>query len=231
MTTPVSVIGNGGIGRPIIAYLRSCSDYGLGAVLTRSGRMADTDAFFETAADIVIDSAGPEALRRFGPQILEQSEVWTVSASALADPDFHGRMLEASATNGHRLRLFSDWFAVADHSVPGYKATVHFHAARPGLASEPGVVFEGPLRDAARIYPNEVNSVVAAALCGPGIDRATIELISSGGEHFISADIDTGYSRVSSRVEFTPATADAIHPTAAAIIAALERRRRCVVYG
>lgn len=247
MPTVVSVIGAGRIAAPVIAHIREAGDFHLGAVLTRGARtgtladicgpdVSDIDAFLASPADIVIDAAGPGALRQYGPLILERAELWTVGASALADDGFRERMRDVALRHGHTLHLFSGWIAAADQcipGVPGLPARLRIRAARPGIAEHPGTAFDGPLREAARLYPNEVNSAVAAALCGPGLDNTVIELIDSGpdGEHTIRGEIEIGALRLTTQVDLGGAGPEALHPVAGALIAALERRSQPFRYG
>jgi predicted dinucleotide-utilizing enzyme len=243
MPTVVSVIGAGRIAAPVIAHIREAPGLRLGTILTRGpGRgiadgVTDIGAFLASPADIVIDAAGPGALRQYGPRILAQAELWTVGASALADDDFRERMRDAALRHGRTLRLFSDWLAAADQCVPGVPARLRIRAARPGLGGRPGTIpgtiYEGPLREAARLYPNDVNSAVAAALCGPGLDNTVIELIESGpdGEHAIHGEIEIGALRLTTQVDLGSAETGALHPVAGALIAALERRTQPFRYG
>ena len=185
--------------------------------------------FFQPAR--IICTVG--ALRQHGPALLARAELWTVGASALADDGFRERMRDLTQEHGRRLRLFSAWIAAADQCLPQVPARLSLRAARPGLGERPGVVYQGPLREAARLYPNDVNFAVAAALCGPGLDNTIIELIDSGpeGAHTIHGEIDTGAQRVTTEVTLGPAGPGAVHPVAAALIAALERRTQPFRYG
>jgi len=235
MPLTVNVIGAGGIAAPVIAHIRQSPDLQLGQILTRGPARGVTEigAFLAAPADIVIDAAGPDALRQYGPAILAQSELWTVGASALADDEFRLTMSDLAQKHLRPVRLFSDWIAAADQCVSGIPARLKLRAARPELGERPGGVFEGPLREAARHFPNEVNSAVAAALCGPGLDNTIIELIDSGpdGEHTIRGEIEVGSVRFTTQVDLRPAVPGGLHPVAGALIAALERRMHPFRYG
>ncbi|MDH3233074.1 MAG: DUF108 domain-containing protein [Alphaproteobacteria bacterium] len=235
----VSMIGAGRIAAPVIDRIQQSADLRLGQVLTRGTAhgvtecVTDIGAFLAVPADIVIEAAGPAALRQYGPEVLAQTELWTVGASALADDDFRATMQDLALRHGRPLRLFSDWIAAADQCVAGVSARLKLRAARPDWAERPGVVYEGPLREAARLYPDDVNSAVAAALCGPGLDNTVIELIDSGpdGAHYIHGEIEIGAQRFTTQVDLGSAAAGGLHPVAVALIAALERRTQPFRYG
>lgn len=235
MPTTVSVIGAGRIGAPVIEHIRQSTTLRLGRVLTRgsSPGVTDLDAFLDTPADIVIEAAGPDALRQYGPAILPRSELWTVGASALADDALRDRMRDLALTHGRPIRVFSDWIAAADQCVSGAPATLRLRAARSGLGDRPGTVFDGPVQDAARRFPNDVNFAVAAALCGPGLDSTVIELIDSGpdGAHTIHGEIEIGALRLTTTVDIGEFGSGGLHPVAGALIAALQRRTRAFRYG
>jgi len=227
----VNVIGAGKIGGQLIAWLGQSDAYVLGRVLTRSGKpdTADADAFFSAGADIIIEAAGPEALRAFGQRALSAAETWTVSGGVLADHTFRAAIEETGRASGHHLRLFSHWIAAADHALPGSDAHLRLRASGPGV----GATWSGTLAQAAQRYPNTVNSVVSAALCGAGIDAADIDLTDAdpSGHHSISAVLEAPFGRFETRIDLAGDDEDGPHPTAAALIAALRRQASIIQYG
>ena len=231
----VSLVGAGQIAAPVIDHIQRSANLRLGQILTRGGAHGVTDigAFLATRADIVIEAAGPVALRQYGPEIVARSELWTVGASALVDDDFRATMCDLAQRHNRPVRLFSDWMAAADQCVSGFPARLKLRAARPQWAERHGVIYEGPLRQAARLFPNDVNSAVAAALCGPGLDNTVIELIDSGpdGAHYIHGEIEIGAQRFTTQVDLGSALSGGLHPVAVALIAALERRTHPFRYG
>lgn len=229
MPLTVSVIGAGRIGAPVIDYLDTEPAFALGAVLTRSGASGtmDADAFLAMPSDIIIDAAGPDALRAYGPAALEQANVWTVGGGALANDDFRSQMAQIARRTGHKLRLFSHWVAGADHAAPGSGATMHIRQHRPGRT------WTGSLRDAAQAHPDTVNSALSAALTGPGLEAASFELMDSSpeGGHRFEAVIETSFGRFSTDIDLGHPDHAKPHPTAAALIAALRREISPIQYG
>ncbi|MCV2868930.1 DUF108 domain-containing protein [Defluviimonas sp. WL0002] len=226
----ISIIGAGRIGLAVIGYVRATPGLALGRVLTRGGLpdTGDPRTFFDTPADLVIDTAGPEALRAFGPVALARAELWTVGAAALADPLFRADIERAAARGGTAIRLFSPWFAGVGHGAPGNARGLHVRAERPGI----GKGWSGPLSDAVSLFPDDLNSAVAAALCGPGIQATTVELADSGpnGAHRIEARLEADFATFHSAAVFRD-TPGALHPTAAAIIGRLRNLAGGFMYG
>jgi hypothetical protein len=137
--------------------------------------------------------------------------------------------MQASAkAAGHRLRLFTGW--IAGPALSTMPARLHIRQIAPNLGPAPGVLFDGPLAQAAERFPDHLNTATAAALTGPGIAATTITLTSAepGGPHGIDATFECPGSRIDTSIRFD---GTGPHPVAAAIIAALDRRDSWVSYG
>ncbi len=227
MPKTVSVVGAGRIGRPVIAHIVANPDLALAGVLTRSGTtgMSDVAAFLALPTDIIIDTAGPVWLRAHGIDAIAHSDVWTVGGAALADDAFHSAIEQAATRAGHRVRLFSDWVVGADHVAQGSGARLHMRQCRPGET------WSGTVREAAARYPDTVNSAVSAAVVGPGLDAATMEIADSDDGQRFEARLETRFGRIVSTLDFgDPAQCDP-HPSAAALIGALRREVSPIQYG
>lgn len=214
MTITVSVIGAGRIGGAVIACLKGAPGFRLGRVLTRSGG-ADPASFLATPADIIIDAAGPEALRSLGADCLRTADLWTVGAAALIDDALHARLEATARAAGTRLRLFAPWGAGLVQLPAGQATGLTLRISRPGS----GATFCGPLRAAAARFPDELNFAMAAALCGPGVEATQVEM-RDGAPHRLQAELETTCGSFRSSVSFT---GQGPHPTAQSLIAALER--------
>ena len=136
---------------------------------------------------------------------------------ALADDGFRDDLRAAAVQYGRRIRLFSNGLAAP--LLPA--AHLHVTVRRPGL----GAQWTGGLREAARRHPDELNSAVAAALAGPGLDATTVTMEDSGpgGEHALLAEGVSAHGRWSRRIAFDPPDTGAMHPVSAQILAALRR--------
>jgi len=215
--TAVNLIGAGRIGVEVAQWLRVSDRYTLQGVIRRG----------ETPppAPLTIDCAGPSALRAHGESCLATGDLWTVGAAALIDDDLRARL--EGASNGHELRLFTGWITGPALCPPGTPARLHIAQYGPGLAPEPGLLFEGPLAQAAARFPDHLNTATAAALCGPGIAATTIALHSATGDHIIRASFQMPGQVIETETRFGTGP----HPVAQAIIAALERRGDWLRYG
>ncbi|MCF8484183.1 MAG: DUF108 domain-containing protein [Rhodobacteraceae bacterium] len=222
MVTTVNLIGQGAIGRAVAQWIEASETFDLQDVIARGQS-------HWPKADLAIDAAGPGALRALGPRLLAQGPLWTVGAAALIDPEFRGVMHATAQASGHALRLFTGWIAGPDLLPASQTARLHIAQSAPGLGPASGLLFDGPLAQAAQRFPDHLNTATAAALCGPGIDATWITLTSApeGGAHRIEARFETPNGLICTTVTFgTPA----VHPVAAAIIAALERREAWLTY-
>lgn len=212
----VTLIGRGRIGSEVADGLRAMPDYRLIAVLGRNARNVPP-------AQLTIDAAGPDALRAHGAQALQNGDLWTVGAVALADPIVRAQLEGKARENGHGLRLFTAWIAGPSLCPPDVSARLFVRQSAPNLAERPGVIFRGPLADAAQRFPEHLNTATAAAITGPGIDATRITLVSTpdGGPHTISARFNMPGQTIRTDVRFDQLKP---HPVAAAILAALARR-------
>lgn len=216
MVVTVNLIGQGAIGATVADWLRTAAGFHLQGVIRRG-----QDDWHP--ADLCIDTAGPGALRAFGPRLLQQGPLWTVGAAALIDPVFRQDMQAAAQSSGHRLRLFTPWISGPGLATQSQATHLHITQSAPHLGPTPGLLFEGPLAKAAHRFPDHLNTATAAALTGPGVEATTIRLISTAEDyapHRITARFDMPGCRITTDVTFGNG---GMHPVAAAIIAALER--------
>ncbi|HMN80563.1 MAG TPA: DUF108 domain-containing protein [Burkholderiaceae bacterium] len=105
------------------------------------------------------------------------------------------------------------------------------HADGPNGHGPHRVVFRGTVREAARRFPDAVNVAVAAALAGPGLDRARIEVLcpESRDRHRLALRATGRYGSV--EVAVHPRVAPGVHPVAASIVAALREAGRAIRAG
>lgn len=240
----VSVIGDGTIGGPVVSFLRDAADWTLAAVLVRSERMpaqakvtTDSQAFFATETDLIIDTAGPGALRAHGVSALERADLWTISATALADPDFKQRLLETGQRSGHRLRILPGAIGALDAVSalardPSIKLCID--AGRPTPIDTPTNAFSGSARDASKRFGNMLNVAAAAALAGPGLDATSVTLRgdAKGGRHHLGIRAESCYGRFSFDIDLPMDLGPSGHnPVSACIIAALVRDTQTIWVG
>lgn len=233
----VGIIGCGGIGAPVIAALQAgrAGEWALAGVLANTGRClegvmvtTDVEAFFSGGLDLIVDTAGPDALRQHGVRALEIADLWTVSGTALAEPKFHDALESTGRRAGHRLRLLSGGIAgldgVAAASID-QNAVVKMVVATTPTGEDRTQLFQGTAREAAKRYPNHANVVVATALAGPGLDAVSVQVIrpaaTEGQTLSLTAQSVFGHFMV--HVEANVVPENGFHTVAASIIASLRR--------
>jgi len=178
----------------------------LGGVLVRSrnldeavrkarGRfdvVTDTADLFATNPDIIIEAAGHEAVRELGPNILAQGyHLIVASVGALADLSVCRRLIAAGKGC---LWIASGAVAGLDGLLAARSAgldEVLYRSIKPPRAWQgtPAerlldldctrgkvVFFRGSAREAARLYPKNVNVGATIALASLGLDRTEVQL-------------------------------------------------------
>ncbi len=246
----VGVIGCGRIAAPVAQALHAgeVAGWALGGVLARSRRTIgaiavtdDVEAFLRAGFDLIVEAAGPSALASLGEPALLAADVWTVNGTALADGRLTARLEAACRRGGHRLRLVPGAIAGLDGIALAAwdpKATLHVavhtpDAARAGeptvTAGDPRAAFAGSVREAAGRYPEGVNVAVAAAWAGPGLERTTVAVRHTAGEHRLAIEATSRYGRVRAALE--PGGDPDWHPVAASLLACLRRETLAIWAG
>ena len=211
----VGLIGFGFIGAQVYERIRSQPELGLEVAFVHNRNVArlkdipadlvldDLAHFAARKPDLVVEMAHPEYTRRYGEQILAQADYLPLSVTALADDALRERLVAQAARSGTRLLIphgaligtenLVEWRhmwekveitfikspANIDFSESGYDKTI----------AADTVVYEGPVRGIARLYPRNVNTMVTCALATTGLDRCHAKLIASPGLKVAIAEI------------------------------------------
>jgi aspartate dehydrogenase len=155
------------------------------------------DAFFAHRFDAVVECAGHDAVRTHGARVLEGGADFLVtSVGAFTDTALFDRLLAAARASGRRLILPSAGIGALDilssAAVGGldsvtvtvrkdpsaWKGTIAETLVDLDALKAPHVVFDGPVREGARLYPQNVNISAAAALAGAGLDRTRVVIVA-----------------------------------------------------
>lgn len=204
----LGLIGYGAIGREVVAAWRRGDlgpRVRLAAVLCRrprpdeDGLIVTNDAprFFDRELDVVLEGAGHQAVRDHGARCLEAgADLVLTSIGALVDDALHDRLERAAAASGRRLVLASAGIGALDilsaAAVGGLDRVAMTVRKDPsawvGTEAEqlcdltslraPFVIYEGPVREGARRYPQNVNISAAVALAGIGLDRTRLTIVA-----------------------------------------------------
>jgi len=203
----LGVIGYGAIAQHLVAAFDAGSLPGveIPAVLVRRARPADgmravtndvTD-FLVHRFDAVLECAGHQAVREHGERVLDSgADLIVTSVGAFTDDALLARMRGAAERAGRRLILPSAGIgaldilsAAATGGLDEVIVTVRkdpvswqgtIAAEGHDLANLKGavVLYDGKVREGARLYPQNVNIAAATALAGIGLDRTRLIIVA-----------------------------------------------------
>lgn len=204
---PVGIIGHGFIGAELYRYLGSdaARAAGLARAFVHARRpeaLADVAPHHRLASlagplpgtpALVVEAAHPDITRAHGEAILRQADYMPLSVSALVDDALTERLTAVAAAHGRRIMLPTGAL-VGGHSLTAtrqmwqsveitfrkHPANIDFSAldTDPASITAPTVVFEGPVREIATLFPRNVNTMVTCALATVGLDRAVGRLVA-----------------------------------------------------
>lgn len=249
----VGLIGYGAIGRHIIkSWPTIAQDYVLSSVIGRTHQLAEIkstcgsdvlvtdgdDEFLACMPDIVIEAAGHNAVRAFGPKVLAAGrQLYLLSVGAIADETTSEALRKASGEGGGRILVPAGALAGFDGLMALCSSglrRVNYTSRKPAFAWDgtPGAelynldairaattLFSGSAREAARLYPKNANLAAAVAMAGLGFDATNITLIADPnishnvGEIDAEGDLGSLFVRVSGE-------ADPANPKTSAIVGA-----------
>jgi len=206
----IGIIGYGTIGEDVAKAVREgkAGAASVASVLVRDKSKYETEdvpfefledpqAFFGRGHDIVVESAGHEAVRLYGEAALRSgADLMVVSVGAFADEALLRRLTRAAAEAGRRIVVPSAAIGGLDRIAAGsvgpmdevtlttrkppkawYGTVVERQVDLAGL-SEPFLAFEGAARDAAKRFPESVNVSAALSLAGIGLDATKVRVFA-----------------------------------------------------
>ncbi len=171
------------------------------------------DALLATNPDVVVEAASQEAVRAYGPRILEAGKTLVVlSVGALLDPEVRESLRAAAERGGGRVYAptgaIAGLDAVRAARLSGVERVV-LRTRKPPRSlgvdvREPTLLYRGPASEAVKRYPFNVNVAAALALAAgvepeveivadPDVDRNIHEII-----------VESRASRITIRVENVP---------------------------
>lgn len=219
----VGLIGLGAIGLGISRLARDQVDIVLVGALVRDvarPRPAETppavgtlDELLALRPEVIVEGAGHEALRAYGPAVLRAGcDLIALAAGALAEPGFVDE-LRAAAREGHaRLRIASGAIAGLDAlsaAAAGGLTSVTHTVRKPArtllgeAAAEltgPRELYRGPARAGVLRFPESANVVAAVSLAGIGLDGTQMCVVADPSadrnQHIVEASGMFGSLRV-----------------------------------
>ena len=187
----IGVIGGGGIATSIASYVLQAASHQLTFVQGRSlgagiatTTLATDDELRET--DLVVEAAHPDVVKEHGARILRTSDLMVLSCGALVDDDVRQALAETATKHGTRLILPHGALVGVESYLPQQweSATIEFVKSPSSLEPAPGnadgrvVLYDGPVRGIAALYPRNVNAMVTYALATVGLDHCRARLVS-----------------------------------------------------
>lgn len=201
----VGIAGFGFIGQHLYQRLMQGAEPGLSVafVWNRSpGRLAEVrpDLVLHSleqapaaGADLIVELAHPDVTRVHGRALLAAADYLVTSVTALADDALRATLVEAARAGGRRLlvphgalvglealREQRHRFAQVSITFRKHPRSIDFAASGVDPAGITGrtVLYDGPARGIARLYPRNVNTMVTCALATVGLDDCRAVLIA-----------------------------------------------------
>lgn len=172
----------------------------------RKGLILDDLAdFTRTAPDLIVEAAHPQISRAQGAAFLAWCDYMPLSVTALADDAVRTRLTTAAERSKHHLILPQGALVGTDallawrHMWRDVTITFRKHPANidlAGLERRPEditgetVIFDGPVREIAPLFPRNVNTMVTCALATVGLDRCRGRMIADPALDHAVAEVE-----------------------------------------
>ena len=212
----IGVIGYGYIGRFVVdrigqsdgrfetAFVHNRSPEALTG-LDPALRLDDLEGARARRPDLIVECAHPSITERFGAGFLDFASYMPLSVTALADDGLRARLEAAAKENGTGLLLPAGALAGGDElamragSWERVRITFRKHPDNidfsdsgldPGRIDGETVLYEGPVRGIAHLYPRNVNTMVTCALVSTGLDDCEARLVCDPGLDCAVAEVE-----------------------------------------
>lgn len=212
----VGLIGFGFIGRQVYQCLADEPEHGIAVAFVHNRSAAalagvpralvleDLTGMAERRPDLVVEMAHPDYTRDWGEAILGFSRYLPLSVTALADDALMQRLSARARASGTRLMIPHGALMGADNLFESKQRwreveitfiknpeQIDFSASgfdRTRIKGET-VIYDGPVRGIAPLYPRNVNTMVTCALATVGLDRCRARLIAQPGIAMAVAEV------------------------------------------
>ena len=168
-------------------------------------RLTDLAQLTERGADLIVESAHPAITRDHGRSILAYADYMPLSVTALVDDELRATLVETATATGHRLLLpqgaligvdaLFQWrrmwreVTITFRKHPGNLDLTESGRGERGFGGET-VLYDGPVRGIAALYPRNVNTMVTCALATVGLDRCRARLIADPALDHAVAEVE-----------------------------------------
>jgi aspartate dehydrogenase len=152
-------------------------------------------------ADLVIEVAHPDAVRKFGLQLLESgSDLVIFSLTSLSDSNFRKKINDCVAKLRRKIYIPHGAILGLDGIHDGKKVIEKVkirtikHPSKLGVdnleVSKPTVLYSGSTKGACKTFPRNVNVHAAVALAGIGFEKTVSEIIADPETRTMAHEID-----------------------------------------
>ncbi len=211
----VGLLGFGHIAKYLYNKINTDSRFNLRYVYVRNLKkelpeelqITDPSRLENIPVDLCIEAATHEVVGSLGKNVLSTSDLMVLSCSALAFPEIEIQIVESAKKHHHNIwiphgallgidGLLDSQTMLKKVSIISTKSPENldfsFTDDTPkSPISNPTVLYDGPTRGLAQMFPRNFNSHVAVALASMGLDKTTSKLIADPntdvGRHIITA--------------------------------------------
>ena len=167
----------------------------------RAERLDDIERF---GAELIVECAHPEVTHRHGARFLRHADYLPLSVNALAEAQTEAALLAAARTHGHRLLIphgaligLDNLAEVGDHwaeaSITFRKHPDNIDFGDSGIDSSgiqsAQVLYDGPVRGIARLFPRNVNTMATFAMATVGFDRCRAVMVADPSLNVAIAEV------------------------------------------
>src|ERR671924_491250 len=157
------------------------------------------DSLVESEADIIVEAASQEAVRKFGKQILEANkDLMIMSVGALANTIFLTELLDLAPVRKGRSKIYVPTGAIAGidairsvrHLVDSITLTttkspkalagapfLEISKVRLDTLTKLTVIYEGPALEAVKMFPANINVAAVLGLAGVGVAKTKVRIV------------------------------------------------------
>jgi aspartate dehydrogenase len=159
--------------------------------------VTESAEFLGHGLDVVVECAGHQAVRDHAVSALEEgAHLMVTSVGAFVDDTLFARVMAAAQAHGTRLFIPSAGMGALDiltAAAQGGLEEVTMTVTKDAVSwlgteaerlhnlrtlTAPVVLYDGPVREGARRYPQNVNIAAAVALAGLGLDRTRLRIVA-----------------------------------------------------
>ena len=194
MSKKVGLLGCGKIGKSILTHILEQGEHQISFIQDIFYQPEDgmdipvikeADERLLAQSDLVIECANAEVLMKNFDQILAHCDLMMFSVTAFCDREFEAHARQVIAQSGHKVYLPHGAILGVDGIFDGRQlinsVSIVTTKNPPSLGrtdTERTVVYDGPTREACRLYPRNVNVHATIALASLGFDQTHSTIIS-----------------------------------------------------